>query len=71
MTLAFCLFGLVFPALLGDDMARRGWRDPRKFGTVALLRLFGSLAYLCLRPPLPESSAATARSPVASGNRSN
>ncbi len=57
MSLDFCLLHLVFPSLLGDDMARRGLRDSRIFWAVALVPLFGPLAYLCLRPPMPESAA--------------
>ncbi|MBD1926744.1 DUF2834 domain-containing protein [Trichocoleus sp. FACHB-90] len=57
MSLDFCLLCLIFPALLGDDMARRGTNNPALFWTVALIPLFGPLAYLCLRPPLPESTA--------------
>jgi len=38
-------------------MARRGINNPALFWTVALIPLFGPLAYLCLRPPLPESTA--------------
>lgn len=55
MSWDFCLMWLVFPSLLGDDMARRGLQDERIFWAVALVPLFGALAYLCLRPPLPES----------------
>jgi hypothetical protein len=55
MSLACCLFGLLFPTLLGDDMARRGLKDGRLFWTVALIPLFGPLAYLCFRPALPEA----------------
>jgi hypothetical protein len=55
MSLDFCLLCLLFPALLGDDMARRGWQNPLLFLGVALLPLVGSVLYLCLRPPLPES----------------
>lgn len=57
MSLDFCLLCLIFPALLGDDMARRGINNPALFWTVTLIPLFGPLAYLCLRPPLPESTA--------------
>lgn len=55
MSLAFCLFALLFPypTLLSDDMARRGLSSSSQFfWVVALIPLFGSLAYLCLRPPL-------------------
>jgi len=57
MSWDFCCLYLVFPALLGDDMARRGLQAPRIFWTVALIPLLGPLAYLCLRPPLPEPSS--------------
>jgi hypothetical protein len=56
MSLAFCLFCLLFPTLLGDDMARRKLDDPRIFWAVALVPLLGPLLYLCLRPPLAESA---------------
>ncbi len=55
MSLAFCLFCFLFPypTLLKDDMARRGLsNDSQLFWLVALIPLFGPLAYLCLRPPL-------------------
>ncbi len=53
MSLDFCLLCLLFPALLGDDMARRGMADNSKvFMAVAAIPLFGALAYLCLRSPL-------------------
>lgn len=53
MSLDFCLLCLLFPALLGDDMARRGLKNPQLFWLTALIPLFGPLIYLCLRPPLP------------------
>ncbi len=54
ITLDFCFMCVLFPlsTLFRDDMARRGLRDPRIFWTVALVPLFGPLAYLCLRPSL-------------------
>ncbi len=55
MTLDFCLLSLLFPALLGDDMARRGLKNPQLFWAVALVPLVGPLLYLCLRPPLSDS----------------
>lgn len=55
MSLDFCLLCLLFPALLGDDMARRGLKNPALFWVVALLPLIGSSLYLCVRPPLPDS----------------
>lgn len=53
MSLDFCLLCLLFPALLGDDMARRNLKNPLVFWAVALIPLFGPLVYLCLRTPLP------------------
>ena len=57
MSLDFSLLCLLFPALLGDDMGRRGLNSSAVFWAVALVPLFGPLAYLCFRPPLPETSA--------------
>jgi hypothetical protein len=56
MTIAFCIFCLLFPAILGDDMARRGVTNSQAFWAVALVPLIGPLAYLCLRPPVSEST---------------
>ncbi|MBD2431976.1 MULTISPECIES: hypothetical protein [Fischerella] len=55
MSCDFCLLCVLFPALLGDDMARRGWKSFGIFWLVALVPLFGPLLYLCIRPSLPES----------------
>ncbi|WP_414564156.1 MULTISPECIES: DUF2834 domain-containing protein [unclassified Anabaena] len=52
MSLDFCLLSLLFPSLLGDDMARRGWENQPIFWLTSLIPLFGPLIYLCLRPPL-------------------
>ncbi|PPS42245.1 DUF2834 domain-containing protein [Chroococcidiopsis sp. TS-821] len=52
MSLDFCLLCLLFPALLGDDMARRGLQNSRLYWVAALIPLFGPLIYLCARPPL-------------------
>jgi hypothetical protein len=52
MSLDFCMLCLLFPALIGDDMARRGLQDKRIFWAVALVPLLGAIAYLILRPPL-------------------
>lgn len=56
MSWDFVLLCLLFPALVGDDMARRGFSHPLIFWAVALVPLFGPLAYLCLRPSLPENT---------------
>jgi hypothetical protein len=56
MTIAVLLFTLLFPypTLLSDDMARRGLiKQSQFFWLVALVPLFGPLAYLCLRPNIP------------------
>lgn len=52
MSLDFCLLCLSFPALLGDDMARRNLQNSQLFWITALIPLFGPLIYLCVRPPL-------------------
>lgn len=56
MSLDFCMLSVIFPALLGDDMTRRGIKNPAVFWIVALIPLFGPLAYLCTRQPLPETN---------------
>jgi hypothetical protein len=55
ISLDFCLMCIVFPAVLGDDMARRRLRNSQIFWLVTLVPLFGALAYLCFRPSLPET----------------
>ncbi|PSP04746.1 MAG: DUF2834 domain-containing protein [Cyanobacteria bacterium QS_7_48_42] len=71
MSLDFCLLCVLFPALLGDDIARRGIKNPTVFWTVTLTPLLGSLAYLCLRPTLPEriQNSEPTRSPKGSLER--
>jgi hypothetical protein len=62
MSLDFCLLNLLIPALLLDDMARRGWGDRRTiFWAVSLVPLLGVLTYLILRPPV---QPATTSSPI-------
>lgn len=53
MSLDFCLLWLLFPLLLGDDMARRGLKDAWIFWVVALIPILGAAGYLAFRPPLP------------------
>jgi hypothetical protein len=57
MSLDFCLLCLLFPVLLVDDMARRGWKNPLIFWLISLVPLFGPLIYLCVRPNLAEVDA--------------
>ena len=66
MSLDFCLLCLLFPTLLGDDMARRGLTDKRIFWAVSLVPLLGAIAYLALRPPVIEQSQTEARQQPAS-----
>jgi hypothetical protein len=56
MSLDFCLLCLLFPAVLGDDMARRGLQNPRLFWAVSLVPLLGAIAYLVLRPSLTDTT---------------
>lgn len=57
MGLDFCLLCLLFPGLLGDDLARRGIKNPVIFYLVAIVPLLGPVVYLACRPPLPVSDA--------------
>jgi len=59
MSLDFCMLSLLFPALLADDMARRGMQNATAFWAVTLVPLFGPLAYLCTRKSLPENQVQT------------
>lgn len=52
MSLDFCLLCLLFPTLLGDDMARRGIKNPLLFWVVTCLPIVGTGVYLATRPPL-------------------
>ncbi|MEG4277948.1 DUF2834 domain-containing protein [Microcoleus sp. MON1_C1] len=58
-SLDFCLLCLLFPALLGDDMTRREMQKSTAFWALTLVPLFGPLAYLCTRKPLPETNTQT------------
>ncbi|MDB9340703.1 MULTISPECIES: DUF2834 domain-containing protein [Cyanophyceae] len=59
MSLDFCVLSLLFPALLGDDMARRGMKNEPFFWLIALIPLFGPLIYLSVRSPLLETNINT------------
>ncbi|MGJ3247091.1 MAG: DUF2834 domain-containing protein [Elainellaceae cyanobacterium] len=52
MSLDFCLLCVLFPTVLGDDMARRGLSNSAIFWAVSLIPLIGPVVYLVLRPPL-------------------
>ncbi len=62
MSLDFCMLCAVFPVLLKDDMARRGWTDSRSFWIFSLIPFLGALAYLALRPPTIEQTESTIHS---------
>lgn len=58
MSIAFCLFCLLFPtSILDDDIARRNWNRQQMqqlYLIIAIVPLIGPLVYLCLRPQMPE-----------------
>lgn len=64
MSLDFCLLCLLFPAFLGDDMARRGMNNTALFWITALIPLFGALVYLCVRSPLPDNAQLSNQQPL-------
>lgn len=66
MSLDFCLLCALVPALLGDDMARRGLHNPKLFWAVSLTPLLGLLLYLTLRPPLDAAAAKVENAPQSS-----
>ncbi len=51
MSLDFCMLSLLFPTLVGDDMARRGMNNQLLL-LITCIPLFGPLIYLCGRSPL-------------------
>lgn len=59
MSIDFGLLCFLFPFILGDDMKRRGVDADKYFWLVTSIPLFGSLAYWCLRPQLPETAIST------------
>jgi hypothetical protein len=61
MSLDFCVLSLIFPALLGDDLARRGINNRVIFWLVALIPLLGPVVYLACRPPLQIADAEAIR----------
>jgi hypothetical protein len=53
MTIDFCILSFLLPAaILKDDMERRGIKNHQFFWLAALVPLFGSLIYWCVRPQL-------------------
>jgi hypothetical protein len=57
MSLDFLLFIFAFPAVLGDDMLRRGLQDRRQFWLYSIVPVLGPCAYLLGRPPLQTSQS--------------
>ncbi len=56
MTIDFCTLSILLPfAILKDDMDRRGVENQKLFWSIALIPLFGSLIYWCVRPQLSPS----------------
>lgn len=64
MSLDFCVLCAVFPVLLKDDMARRGWTDSKAFWIFSLIPFLGALAYLVLRPPTIEHAQSPSTAPA-------
>jgi hypothetical protein len=52
MSFDFILFLFAFPAILGDDMSRRGMTDTRQFWLYSLPPVLGPCLYLVVRPRL-------------------
>ena len=64
MSLDFCMLSLLVPALLGDDMQRRGVTQKWVFWLVSFTPLIGALIYLCLRPPIPANEEYVSGNPA-------
>jgi hypothetical protein len=60
MSLDFWLLSLLLPVLIGDDIPRRRFTNPRAIQLLSFIPLFGSLLYLCIRPSLTDSTANSA-----------
>ena len=61
MSIDFTLLCLLFPAILGDDLARREVKGILK--AIAYIPLFGALVYWCLRPQLPSTDVSATSVP--------
>lgn len=57
MSLDFCCLCLLLPILVKDDLFRRDINTPWLFWSITLIPLFGTLIYLCVRPPLNTASS--------------
>ena len=56
MSLDFCLLCLLFPAIVKDDLPKRGIDNPAILAIISFVPLLGTLVYLCFRPKLPENT---------------
>jgi hypothetical protein len=52
MGLDFCCLNFLFLVLIADDLHRRGVENSLFYRSIILIPFFGSLLYLCCRPPL-------------------
>lgn len=69
MSLDFCVLCLLFSAVIKADLNKRNIDNQAIFWAITLIPLFGTLIYLCLRPPLKSPSVSvdtTNLSPVES-----
>ena len=57
MSLDFCLLCLLLPILIKDDLSRRNITSSWFFWLITFIPLFGTLVYLCIRPPLESDSS--------------
>lgn len=68
MSLDFLLLVLCLPALLGDDMRRRGLENRSLMWAISLVPIVGPLLYLCLRPPIQAREISQASDEVPAGS---
>ena len=50
MSLDFCCLCLLFPAIVKDDLSKRGIENKQILGLITLFPLLGTLIYTCFRP---------------------
>ena len=60
MTVAIGVFWLCFPTVVGDDLARRGVKKGEILWAMTFIPLVGAIAYLFVRPLLPDEQLANA-----------
>ncbi len=57
MSLDFCCLCLCLPAIIKDDLRKRGISNPAILAIISFIPLLGTLIYLCLRPELVVSES--------------